>query len=381
MSPRTRTGLVAAGCALVLGVVVGLWWVFQAPADTRITAFFDRAIGLYPGSDVRVLGVKVGRVDGVTPQGPVVKVDLTVEHRFPVPPEASAVVVAPSLVSDRYVQLTPAYVDGPTMASGAVIPRERTATPVEIDELLRGVDKLSTALGPDGANRTGALSAALDTAAANLRGNGQNLNTTMTKLGELAHTLSDSRGDLFATVDNLNKFTAMLAQSDAQVRDFQSRIADVTGQLGGEREQIGKTLSSLASALEEVNTTLRQNRELVSSNVHQLVGVTHALVKERDALAEVIDVAPLGTSDYLNAYDAASGTVQVRGVFTELALSPVVLLCTILQRETPQGLPPDLGNACVSVAQRLDKVAPLPSPAQVLGDVQQGKAPLPGGHR
>ena len=68
---------------------------------------------------------------------------------------------------------------------------------MEIDELLRSVDKLSTALGPEGANSTGALSAALDTAAANLSGNGQNLNTTMTKLGELAHTLSDSRGDLF----------------------------------------------------------------------------------------------------------------------------------------------------------------------------------------
>lgn len=373
--------MVAAGCVLVVGVVAALWWVFRAPEDTRITAFFDKAVGLYQGSDVRVLGVKVGRVDGVTPDGPVVRVDLTVEQKFPVPPNASAVVVAPSLVSDRYVQLTPAYVDGPAMASGAVIPRERTATPVEIDELLRGIDKLSTSLGPDGANRTGALSAALDTAAANLRGNGQDLNTTMTKLGELARTLSDSRGDLFSTVDNLNQFTAMLAQSDAEVRDFQSKIADVTGHLGGEREQIGRTLASLADALEETDSFLGENRELVSSNVHKLVGITDALVKEKEALAEVIDVAPLGTSNYLNAYDAASGSVQVRGVFTELALSPVVLLCTILQRETPTGLPPDLGNACVSVAQQLDKVAPLPSPAQVLGDVQQGKVPLPGGNR
>lgn len=379
MSARTR--LTALGCALALLVGTALWWALREPGGTRITAYFDRAVGLYAGSDVRVLGVQVGRVDRVTPHGAVVRVDLTVRQRFPVPASASAVVIAPSLVSDRYVQLTPAYVDGPAMRSGAVIPRERTATPVEIDELLRSVNTLSTALGPDGANRAGALSVVLDTAAANLHGNGAELNTTMTKLGELASTLSASRGDLFATVDNLNTFTATLAQSDAQVRDFQARLAQVSGFLADERHQVGTTLDSLAGALEEVNSFLAENRELVASNVHRLTGITQALVAERDAIAEVIDVAPLGTSNYLGSYDAASGSVAVRGVFTELALSPVVLLCTIVQRETPTAVPEELRTACGGLSERLDRVAPLPSPADTLSEVQQGRVPAPGGPR
>jgi phospholipid/cholesterol/gamma-HCH transport system substrate-binding protein len=378
---RRRTAAVALLCVLGLFVATATWWLLRAPAGTQVTAYFDRAVGLYAGSDVRVLGVKVGKVDRVTPVGPVVRVELTVRPEFPIPPNASAAVVAPSLVSDRYVQLTPAYVDGPAMASGAVIPRERTATPVEIDELLRSVDTLSTALGPNGANSTGALSAALDTAAANLRGNGPDLNTTMTRLGELAGTLNRSRGDLFATVNNLNRFTATLADSDAQVRDFQDKLADVTGYLAGERGQVGDTLGALAGALGEVNSFLGDNRELVSSNVHRLTGITQALVDERKAIAEVIDVAPLGASNYLGSYDAASGAVAVRGDFSELALSPVVLLCTILQRYTPPTVPAALRDACVSAARGLDKVVPLPSPAQVLGDLQQGTLPLPGAHR
>src|SRR5882757_1240658 len=386
MSPtslRQRAPLIALGCVLALLVATGMWWLLRPVAATQLTAYFDRAVGLYTGSDVRVLGVKVGRVDAVAPEGAVVRVDFTVDPRYPIPANASAAIIASSLVSDRYVQLTPAYIDGPRMASGTAIPRERTATPVELDELLRSVDTLSTALGPNGANNTGALSAVLDTTAANLNGNGADLNATLVQLGKLADTLGRSRGDLFATVDNLNKFTATLAQSDAQVREFQSRLADVSGYLAGERGQVGDTLNAAAGALGQVGSFIKDNRELVASNLHQLVDITQALVNERKALTEVIDVAPLGSSNYLGAYDAASGSVAVRGVFTELHLPIGVLACTILQRygkQSPQLNPPigqDALSACVSLMDGLNKVLPTPSPAQVLGDVQQGKLPLP----
>ncbi|HEV7791951.1 MAG TPA: MCE family protein [Pseudonocardia sp.] len=389
MNARGRTPLIALACVVVLVAATGLWWLTRPAEATRLTAYFDRAVGLYQGSDVRVLGVRVGTVQRVTPEGPVVRVDLTVDPEYPIPAGASAAIIASSLVSDRYVQLTPAYIDGPAMPSGAVIPRERTATPVEIDELLRSVDTLSTALGPNGANSTGALSAVLDTTAANLAGNGADLNATLTQLGTLADTLGRSRGDLFATVDNLNKFTGTLARSDAQVRQFQSRLADVTGYLAGERGQVRDTLKATAGALGQVSSFIKDNRELVASNLHQLVGITQALVDERKALAEVIDVAPLGSSNYLGAYDAASASIAVRGVFTELHLPIGVLACTILQRygkQQPQLNPPvgqDVLSACVSLTQGLNKVVPTPSPAQVLGDVQQGKLPLqlPGGGR
>jgi virulence factor Mce-like protein len=374
--------LIALVCVFVLVLVTGLWWLSRPAGATRLTAYFDRAVGLYEGSAVRVLGVRVGTVDRVVPDGPAVRVDLTVNHEYPIPAGASAAIIASSLVSDRYVQLTPAYVDGPRMASGAVIPRERTATPVEIDELLRSVDTLSTALGPDGANKTGALSEVLDTTAANLDGNGAELNTTLVQLGKLADTLGRSRGDLFATVDNLNKFTATLARSDAQVRQFQSRLADVSGYLGSERGQVGDTLDALAGSLGQVSSFVKDNRELVASNLRQLTDITQALVDERKALAEVIDVAPLGSSNYVGAYDAASASVGVRAVFNEFELPLGVLVCTILQRyseQSPQLSPPALTDAlggCVSLMQQLHKVLPLPTVAQTLGDLQQGKLPL-----
>ena len=380
---RGRTALIALACVLVLVVAAGLWWLSRPAEQTRATAFFERTTGLYVGSDVRVLGVRVGRVNQVAPEGPVVRVDFTVDPRYPIPAGASATIIASSLVSDRYVQLTPAYIDGPKMASGAVIPRERTAMPVEIDELLHSVDKLSTALGPEGANRDGALSEVLNTGAANLGGNGADLNTTLVQVGRLADTLGRSRGDLFATVDNLNKFTAMLAQSDAQVRDFQSRLADVSGFLATERSQVGDSLSSVARALPEVSSFVRDNRDVLGSNLRQLTSVTQALVDERKSLAEVLDLAPLAAANTLNTYEAASSSFASRGDFTEFEMPIPVMACAILQRYTEQNpqVTPVVGTevlgACASVLQGVSKVVPLPSVADLLSTVHQGTLPLP----
>jgi phospholipid/cholesterol/gamma-HCH transport system substrate-binding protein len=153
-----RRVFVVAVAALTVLVVIGGWLVYSAGHQGKqVTAYFSQAIGIYPGSDVRILGVQVGKVDSVTPSGSQVKVVMSIQHGITVPARADAVVVSPSVVADRYVQLTPAYTGGPVLTSGAVIPATRTATPLEVDQLYASLDKLATALGPNGANSHGAL--------------------------------------------------------------------------------------------------------------------------------------------------------------------------------------------------------------------------------
>ena len=365
----------ALGCVFVLLAAGALWWVQIGSAGKRITAVFDKAIGVHTGSAVRVLGVQVGLITDVRPRGGQVDVDMVVDRDVRVPAEVRAVVVAPSLVSDRYVQLTPAYRDGAELAPGAAIPRERTATPVELDSLYQSLNDLSTALGPNGANADGAVSDLLDVAAANLDGNGQNLNDTVKRLGEAASALDGSKGDLFATVDNLRDFTGALAKSDSQVREFSGRVADVSTFLAADSEQAGGALSSLAGALTDVQGFIEQNRELLQSNVGRLTGVTKALVDQRGALAEVLDIAPNAASGLLNAYDEASGSIAVRANLNELTYPPVLMACKLLRLTTPKQVPDALASACEQLAPILDGVVRLPSVAEVLAAVQQGKLP------
>ncbi|HEX6341125.1 MCE family protein [Umezawaea sp.] len=365
----------ALGCVFALLAAGALWWVRIGSTGRRVTAVFDKAVGVHTGSAVRVLGVQVGLITGVRPRGGQVDVDILVDRDVRVPADVRAVVVAPSLVSDRYVQLTPAYRDGAELAPGAGIPRERTATPVELDSLYGSLNDLSTALGPNGANADGALSDLLDVAAANLDGNGQNLNDTVTRLAEAASALDRSKGDLFATVDNLRDFTGALAESDGQVREFSGRVADVSTFLAADSEQAGAALASLALALTDVQGFVEQNRELLQSTVSRLTGVTKALVDQRGALAEVLDIAPNAASGLLNAYDEASGTIAVRANLNELTYPPVLMACKLLRLTTPKQVPDVLASACEQLAPVLDGVVRLPSVAEVLAAVQQGTLP------
>ncbi|KAA9156528.1 MCE family protein [Amycolatopsis acidicola] len=366
---------VATGAVVALLLTSGLWLAFRDSGGTRISALFDKAVGLYAGSTVRVLGVQVGRISSVTPQGGDVRVDMQVDAGVRIPANAGAVVVAPSLVSDRYVQLTPGYRGGPLMASGTLIPRTRTSTPMEIDDLYSNLDKLSTALGPQGANSDGALSDLLNTAAKNLDGNGKNLNDTVTELSDLSRSLNDSKGDLFSTVRNLQSFTTALADSDNQVDQFYRNLDDVTGFLAQDSGNLGGALSSLAGALTDVRRFVDQNKDGLTSNVSKLTSITQVLVAERSALAETIDVAPTGMTNYINSYDAASGTIAFRWDANELTNPLFTTLCRVLKAGTPVGLPDVVNNVCSALEPVVNGVAKVPSVTQLLADITSGKLP------
>ncbi|MDL4818442.1 MCE family protein [Actinomadura opuntiae] len=310
--------LVATGLVVIVAAVVA-FVVLRPQEGTRVTVYFHDAVGVYKGSDVRVLGVKVGTVNSVRAAGTKVRAVVTVDHGVDVPADAKAVAIAPSLVADRYVQLTPAYTGGPKLAAGATIPVERTATPVELDQIYDSIRKLSDQLGPNGVNKDGALSRVLGTGAENLQGNGQDIRTTTERMAQAAKTLSGSQKDLFATISNLSAFTSMLKTNDGQVRQAEQQLADVSGFLADDRRELDAALRTLAAALAKVKTFIHDNREQIRTNVAKLSKITQLLVDQRRSLAEALDVQPLNVTNVLNAYDPKTRTLMGRGDLNEMS--------------------------------------------------------------
>jgi virulence factor Mce-like protein len=300
---------------------------------------------------------------------------MSVDRNIKIPANAQAVVVAPSVVSDRYVQLAPVYSGGPTMTGNAVIPRSRTATPVELDQLYNSLNKVAQSLGPNGANSNGALSDLLNSAAANLNGNGQNLHDTITQLSQLATTLDQNKDNLFGTVDNLAKFTSTLASSDATVRQFSQQLQDVSGFLASEKSNLAAAVSQLGSSLGQVQSFIGDNRAAIKSNVDNLASVTQVLVNERSALAEVLDTAPLALGNLQDAYNASSGSLDSRSNINELSNPPIVMVCKLIKQLTPSGVPAELTNLCSQVAPLVQGLVPLPSIEQVIVALQKGQLP------
>ena len=327
MSGRLQRG-VAAAAVVVLLAALG-WTILRPAGQYRVTAYFKQTVGLYPGSDVRILGIAVGTITDVVPLGDRVRVDMLLDDQYAVPADAAAVVLAPSLVSDRYVQFAPVYDGGAKMKDGATVPLERTATPVELDQVYGALDTLSSALGPDGANKNGALSDLVNTGAANLQGNGTALNHTLTGFSKAVETLAKHRDDLFSSLDNLQVFTSALASIDAQVGQFNTNLAAVADQLAAERKDLAAAISLLSKALGDVAGFVRSNTALLSTNVNRLADVTLALVQQRTALAEVLDVAPAALGNLSHAYNPDYGTLDTRDNSVG-STSPEVIVCQVL---------------------------------------------------
>lgn len=324
---RRPGNLVAAG--VVVALVLAAFVLWPRSEQVTVTGKFTRAVGLFPGSDVRILGVKVGEVESVTPRGEIVEVRFRYDATYKVPATAQAAVVAPSLVSDRYVQLLPVWTEGPALADGAVIGTERTAVPVELDRISQSLDDLMVALGPKGANKDGALSRFVDTSAANLEGQGKQLHDTIAGLSQAVQTLDEGKGDLFGTVKNLQSFTTMLAQNDAQVRRLNTDLASVSEQLDAERADLQAALKNLAIALDDISTFVKDNRALIKSDVARLTSVTGAVIEKRQALTETLTNAPAALSNLQLAYNPTTGTLDTRANIRQLD-DPGLLLCSLL---------------------------------------------------
>jgi virulence factor Mce-like protein len=325
--------MIVLGGVLAVLVAAGVWWLTPRPGRT-ITAYLTSAVGVYPDNEVLILGVPVGRITTVVPQGRLVKVTMTIDNSVDVPAGASAVVIAPSLVAGRSIQLIPAYTGGPTMPDGGVIPVARTAVPLGVDDLTWAANDLATMLGPNGVNRSGALSDALDVAASNLRGNGQAINDTIGNVAALSETLTGSRKELFNTVTQLQSFVSTLAANDAQVRQFISQLADVSNFLAGERADLGAALRELSVALGEVASFVQDNRAVLRSNLDRLTEVTAVLVRQREALGQILDTAPTALSNLNNAYNSSSGTLDTR-----LNIEELRAVISALQEGQPPPLP------------------------------------------
>ena len=365
---------IAIACVLALLVAGGLWWTLKDANTKHVTAFFPTTVGLYENSSVRVLGIEVGEVQTITPQGDRVKVEMTYDRKISVPADAKAVIISPSLVAGRYVQLLPTYESGPELNDGAVIPLNRTAVPLGYDSLTESLDQVAESLGPEGANSDGELSRLLDTLASNFGGNGRMLHETITKLSQASKTLSENQGDLFATVRNLADFTSTLAGADQQVRTFSRKLAQVSDFLAGERKDLAATVDQLGVALKSVRQFVENNNEALKSNVDKLASVTQVLVEQRSALAEILSVAPVALSNLVDTYNGASGTLDARPVLNELTQPPLYMVCNLLAKGVNQVQGP-LGQACSEVSSIMNQFAPLPSVAQTLHALQQGKLP------
>ena len=306
---------------VVIALVVAVVIVFSQDSTKRtIKVDFTSTNSLYEGSHVRILGVAVGTVDELKAEGDHVQVTMTYEGDVRLPSDVKAVIISPAIVGDRFVQLAPAYSGGAVLPDNAKLGVDRTEVPVELDEIYQSLDDLSVALGPEGANKDGSLSNLVEDSAAQLDGQGQQLNTTLQNFGKLSQTLSNNKDDLFGSVREVQEFVELLQRNDTSVRAFFNSTARVSEVLEGERDDLAKTLKALSLALIDVRKLVKENRGELRSNIDNLQRIAAVLGNHPEDIERVLVDGPTALSNVTLTYNGDQGTLDNRADVLELVL-------------------------------------------------------------
>lgn len=317
------TGL--AGCGLVGG------------GDTyTVSAYFPRAVSVFPSGDVRVLGLPAGTVREVEVEGDRVRIDMEIQEDVPVPADVAAQIIPQSLIGERYIQLSPAFEDGMEAAEdGAVIPLERTIVPVEPDEALAALKEFIDTLDPDG---LGELIGNLDE---DLAGNGEKLNDALGGLSQTVETFAENDDVLLRIVDSFDRLTATLSTREQQLGEVLDAFAEASQVLADERQSIEDLVGGLADLSRNGLALVGEHATDLRTDIQTLADAAATIEANLAAVTQLVQAGPILTGGLLQAYNPELRAIDLRNNFSPL----VTELYDLIRGQL--GLPP----LCVPVLQ------------------------------
>jgi phospholipid/cholesterol/gamma-HCH transport system substrate-binding protein len=329
----SRTALVV-GTVVVLAIVGGLvgWNVYQKLTTNTVVAYFPDTLALYAGDKVQIMGVKVGAIDAIEPDGDKMKVTFHYDSKFKVPANATASILNPSLVASRDIQLSPPYTGGPVMEDNAVIPLDRTQVPVEYDQLRDSLNRILTDLGPTPEEPKGPFGDIIESAANGFAGKGEQLNKTLNGLSDALYTLNEGRGDFFGVIKSLALFVNALYQSDHQFVELNNDLATFTNSFTNTDREVATALQDLNQLLTTTRQFIGKNGEVLSHDINNLADVTNAILQPDplNGLETGLHVFPTLGANLMNIVSPVTGGINTLPVINNFA-NPLQFVCSAIQ--------------------------------------------------
>jgi len=215
------------------------------------------------------------------------------------------------------------------MADGAEIPLNRTAVPVEWDEVKAELTRLATDLGPTSDVSTSSVGRFIESSADALQGNGEKLRNALAQLSGVGRILADGGGNIVDIIKNLQVFVSALRGSNEQIVQFEDRLATLSSVLNDNRSDLDAALTDLSSAVGEVRRFVAGTRDQTSESIQRLANVTQTVADHKRDLENVLHVAPNAFANYYNFYNSDTGDNVGTFVFNNFS-SPVQFVCSAI---------------------------------------------------
>ena len=296
---------IAVVVLLVLGGV-GLTMAGSNKDDKyTITAYFTKAIGLFENSDVDILGVPVGKVTEVVPEGTKVRVEMEIDSKYRIEKsdETFAQIVPISVISDRYVQLGPVFQgNGEYLADGDTLDTSVTQIPAELDDVFKQLKKLLDAIEPGKEGEPGALGDLIVQLNRTLDDRERDLQGTLLHGSELLGTLADAQGDIDGLLVNLDSLFNRLATRADSMGELNRNFALVMTALAESRSDLEGTLANLSEMTNEVGTLAARHGDRLGRDLTLASRITSSVLRHSDSVEESLTWLPVLGEGLTNAH-------------------------------------------------------------------------------
>jgi phospholipid/cholesterol/gamma-HCH transport system substrate-binding protein len=339
MMARLRRPRILLATLLIVVLAVGVFVAMRVTgpiARTTVVAYFDNSTGVFPGDDVLIRGVPVGKIDKIDPQPTRAKITFSFDRNYKVPADVKAAILSPQLVTGRAIQLTPPYTSGPTIQNGAIIPQDRTAVPVEWDDVRVQLERVTQLLQPTKPGGVSTLGEFINTAATNLRGQGASIRDTIIKLSQAVSALGDHSQDIFSTFKNLSTLVSALHDSTDLLEQLNQNLASVSSVLADDPNKVGQAAADLNSVVGDVQSFAADNRDAIGTTSDKLASITKALVDSLDDIKQTLHIAPTTIQNFNNIYEPANGSLTGALAVNNFA-NPISFLCGAIQAASRLG--------------------------------------------
>lgn len=353
---------------VLLTAVVPGCGILGSGGTYRVTAYFERAVSVFPSSDVRVLGLPAGSVAAVEIEGDRVRVDMDIDDDIRIPVDARAQIVPQSLIGERYIQISPAHHEGEQeLGDGDVI--ESTVIPVEPDEALAAIKELLDSLDPEGIGRL------VGNVEESLAGNGEQLGDALGSLSEMVTTFAEKDEVLLRIVDSFDRLSATLVTREQQLGEVMDAFAEATSVLAAERQGIEDLVSGLAELSRNGLALLGEHAGPLRADIETLAGAAATIEANLISVTQLLAAGPTLAEGIIGAYNPSLRAVNLRNNFGPLVPEALAALlgvdycslfvgidCPLLPLDASRATPAQLSTPPTPVAALVDLVAAPTAP-------------------
>ncbi len=251
---------------------------------TSYQAEFSEAAGLTSDDEVRIAGVKVGKVTDVELSGDKVLVTFRVKDAW-VGDDSSAAIKIKNVLGQKYLSLEPDGRD--VLDPGTPIPRNRTVAPYDVLEAFRGLAETTNAID------TGQLAQSFEVISQTFGGTPDDVRGALSGLSKLSRTVASRDQELASLLSNTRKISGTLADRDAEVAKLLQDGNLPLGMINDRREAISTLLTGTQELSKELSGLVTDNQKQLGPVLTSLDQLTGMLQRNQDALGQGIkNMAP-----------------------------------------------------------------------------------------